>query len=229
VLLACLFGVAALGGLTTLTALHHLLPRRCEWLGEAAMAPLLVVGAGLAVPLYRLRLRRRWLVLALLLLVVAADSVFNLGGLAGRWLLLHPTHPIHRLDRAMPGLCLYTWPEMVLEAALLTLGLPVGLAILWELRADRSAAAAFLAAGALALCLFVVLLAGSGAARHLPFRLGTPAVAALWKDATEFLMGLTICWSLALYWVGARRGLKFPRAPGSAANGASPGGTGPAA
>jgi len=163
---------SAAGGLAVVGLMHAWAEERCEWLGEALSAPLLLGAAGLAVAAFVRRRRWRWLLLGSFLVLIAADTTLNLGARLGVWLLDHPARPIHRLDRAIPGLHLYTWPEMVLEAALLLLALPLGLAVLWDLRRDRAAALALVAAGCLSAFLFVVLLAGSGGGRHVPFGLG---------------------------------------------------------
>ena len=191
-------GVGSVGGM------HLIFSGRCPWLGEVLWAPLLVVAAGIAVRVFVHTRRARWLAVAALLVFVGVDTTLNLDSRFGIWLLNHPARPIHRLDAAVPGLHLFTWPELVLEAALLLIALPVGLAVLWDMRNDLAATAALVAGGLLSVLLLIVLMAGSGGAGHIPFGLGGRAFVAFLKDATEFLIGVALCLGFGLHLVHLR-------------------------
>ena len=66
-------------GLAAAAAMHAWAPERCEWLGEARSVPPFLGAAAMAVGLF--------------MVLIAADTTFNLGPRFGGWLLEHPARP----------------------------------------------------------------------------------------------------------------------------------------
>ena len=200
-------GAGGLGGSAAVAAAHGLCASRCEWLSKALLPVLLVGASWLAVRIFAAKGRVCWLVVAVFLAFVAVDTAVDVDHYVGGWLLRHPARPIHRLNQAIPGLHLHTWPHMVLEAVLLVLGAPILLTVLWDARRDPGAAAALLAAGVLSCLLFLVAVVVSGAGDLLPFRFGGPAFVAFLKDELKVLVGAAFCLSFGLHLARARERL----------------------